>query len=191
MRILKVEKITNEHWLNLFAATFENHGRQGRWLFASRKAEPYRGGGGDAVVIVPVLKVPDQPPRLVLIREFRVPVGGYSYGFPAGLIEPGESVQETVRREMLEETGFEVSAFKRVTPPLYSSSGMTDETAAMAFVDVRPSQQERPPLEMSEDISLVLLDFEGVCRLCDAPDLPIDAKAWTALYLYQQLGRLA
>ena len=80
--------------------------------------------------------------------------------------------------------------FKRVTPPLYSSSGMSDETAAMAFVDVRPSDRPRPAPEPSEDISVVLLDFAGVCRVCDAPELPIDAKAWTALYLYQQLGRI-
>ena len=76
MRILDLQKLTDEKWLNLFAATFEHKGHTGRWLFASRKAEPQKGPGpGDAVVIVPVLRNPGEPPRLVMIKEFRVPVG--------------------------------------------------------------------------------------------------------------------
>jgi ADP-ribose pyrophosphatase len=191
MRILGVEKLTDEKWLNLFAAQFEHQGQQGRWVFASRKPQPYpQAGGADAVLMVAVLRVPGEPPRLVLEREFRVPVGDYVIGLPAGLLEPGETVEDTVRREMLEETGLEVTAIKRITQPLLSSSGMTDEAAALAFVDVRPSAQGGPALEGAEDIEVVLLDFAGVCRLCEDPGVRIDAKAWMALYLYRELGRL-
>ena len=191
MRILDLHKLTDEKWLNLFAATFEHHGHTGRWLFASRRAEPQKGpGAGDAVIIVPILRMPGEPPRLVLEKEFRVPVGDYVYGFPAGLLEPGESVEECVRRELREETGMEVVRFKRVTPPLYSSSGLTDESAAMAFVDVRATPESLPKLEASEDIEVLLLDHAGVCRLCDDTGVRIDAKVWTTLYLYQQLGQL-
>lgn len=191
MRILDLHKLTDEKWLNLFAATFEHKGHTGRWLFASRKAEPHKGPGpGDAVVIVPVLRNPGEPPRLVMVKEFRVPVGSVVWGLPAGLLEKGEPAEETVRREMMEETGMEVVKFKRVTQPLLSSSGMTDESAAMAFVDVRTTEQARPALEASEDLEVILLDFAGVCRLCDDPTARIDAKAWSALYLYQQLGGL-
>jgi ADP-ribose pyrophosphatase len=190
MRILDLQKLTDEKWLNLFAATFEHHGHTGRWLFASRKAEPQKGPGpGDAVVIVPVLHNPGEPPRLVMIKEFRVPVGARVWGLPAGLLEKGEPVEETVRREVREETGMEVVKFKRVTQPLYSTAGMSDEAAALAFVDVRSTPESLPKLEASEDIEVVLLDYDGVCRLCDDPSARIDAKAWSALYLYQQLGQ--
>jgi ADP-ribose pyrophosphatase len=190
MRILNIEQLTNEKWLNLFAATFEHNGHTGRWVFASRKAQPRRDRDGDAVIIVPILRRPNEPPRLVMIKEFRVPIGDYSFAFPAGLLEEGESIEDTVQREMLEETGMEVIAIKRVTQPLYSSSGMSDESAAMAFVDVRATPETKPKLEASEDIEVVLLDFAGVCRLCDDPSARIDAKAWASLYLYQQLGQL-
>ncbi len=191
MRILKTEKLTHEKWLNLFAANIEHNGHQARWIFASRKPEPFQPiASGDAVIIIPILHVPGQPPRLVLIKEFRVPVGTYTWGFPAGLLEPGESIEETVKREMLEETGFEVTAVKKISPPLLSSSGMTDETAAMAFVDVQPSTHGKPALEGTEDLAVVFLDFEGVCQVCNNPQIPIDAKAWSSLYLYQRLGQL-
>jgi ADP-ribose pyrophosphatase len=191
MIIHGIDKITNEKWLNLFAVRYENRGHQGRWIFASRRDKAFAGNLCDAVLIVPVLRNPDEPPRLVLIREFRVPVGSHVIGLPAGLIDPGETIETTIRREMREETGLEVTAIHRVTQPLLSSSGLTDEAAAMAFVDVQGSIANRPPLEASEDIEVLLLDHAAVCRLCDDQSLLVDAKAWNVLYLYQQLGRIA
>jgi ADP-ribose pyrophosphatase len=188
MQITEVKKLTHEQWVNLFAAEFEHNGRAGRWVFASRKQRAYSEHSNDAVVIVPILRNPGEPPRLVAIKEFRIPVGGYVYGLPAGLLEEGEAVETTVRRELAEETGLEVHAFTRITQPLFSSSGLTDEAAALAFVDVRGVV--KPALEASEDIEVMLLDYEAICRLCDDRLARIDVKLWTILYLYQQLGKL-
>ncbi len=190
MHIKGVDKLTDERWLNLFAAQFEHNGHQGRWVFASRRAVPHSGRHCDAVLVVPVLRNPGEPPRLVLIREFRVPVGDYVIGLPAGLIEEGEGIEDTVRREVQEETGLEVTAIERITPPLLSSSGMTDEATALAFVEVQGSADAALKLEASEDLTVLLLDYEQLCRLCDDPSAPIDAKAWTVLYLYRRLGKL-
>jgi ADP-ribose pyrophosphatase len=191
MDILGLEKLTNEKWINLFAARFRHNDHSGRWVFASRKPDPNLGRDrADAVVIVPTLVKRGKRTHLVVIREFRIPVGGYVYGFPAGLLEAGESVEETARREIVEETGMELVKVKRVTPPLFSSSGLTDETAAMAFVDVRSTPTTKPRLEASEELEAVLWDLETVCRMCDAPDAAMDAKVWTVLFICQQLGRL-
>src|SRR5262245_22556347 len=190
MRITKLEKITNERWLNLYAALAEHNGKTVRWVFASRKDPTHPGDLPDAVVIVPLLKNPGEPTRLVMIREYRVPINGYNYGLPAGLPEAGESTEDAVRREMVEETGMVVTAFKKISPPIFSSTGMTDESAVLVFVDVRSTSETKQKLDVSEDIEVILLDHAAVCRLCDHPDLPIDAKAWGVLYLYQQLGTL-
>ena len=192
MEIKSVEKLTNEKWVNLFAAEYEHKGETGRWLFASRKPAAHQpvGPAGDAVIIAPILLADGHPPRLVLEKEFRIPVGDYVIGFPAGLLEPGESVEDAVRREILEETGFEVVRFKRITQGLYASSGLTDEAAAVAFIDVRAVDGGRPKLEASEDIEVILLEFPEVSRLCDDSTARIDARVWMVLYLYQQLGRL-
>jgi ADP-ribose pyrophosphatase len=191
MDILGLEKLTNEKWLNLFAARFRHNDHSGRWVFASRKPDPSIGRGrADAVVIVPTLVKRGKRTHLVVIREFRVPVGGYLYGFPAGLMEEGESVEETARREMAEETGMEVVKVKRVAPPLYSSSGLTDESAALAFVDVRSTPAAKPKLDGSEELEPVLWDYETVCRMCDAPDAAMDTRVWPVLFMCQQLGRL-
>jgi ADP-ribose pyrophosphatase len=190
MKILSIEKVTNEKWVNLFAATFEHNGHQGRWTFASRKKQPHVGEHkADAVVIVPVLREEGKPDRLVMVKEFRVPIGGYSYAFPAGLLEEGEAIEDTVRRELREETGFEVSAIKKVSPVLFSSTGLTDEAAVIAFVDARTTPEAKQHLDHSEDLEVLLLDFGQACALSEKEDVNIDAKAWSVLFLYQQLGQ--
>ena len=190
MNITSVEKLTEERWVNLFAATFEHNGHQGRWVFASREETPHKGVVGVAVIIIPVLRVPGQEPRLVMIREYRVPVGAYVIGLPAGLIEKGENVEDSIRRELLEETGFELTAVHRITQPLLSSAGLTDEAAMLAFVDVRGEPGAVQALEPNEDVEVVLLDYEALSKLCDDPTQTLDTKAWMALFVYQQLGRI-
>jgi ADP-ribose pyrophosphatase len=120
-----------------------------------------------------------------------VPIGAYVYGLPAGLLEHGEPAEECVRRELREETGLELVAVRRLTPPLFSSAGLTDEAAALAFVDVRAVDGAGPALEDSEDLEAVLVDQEQARRLIADPTLQTDAKAWLALYLFAQLGRVA
>jgi ADP-ribose pyrophosphatase len=199
MHIHKIEQLTHEKWLNLYAATFEHKGHTGRWVYASRKPQPRSERAADAVLIVPVLHPPFIPPemggneggpRLVMVKEFRVPVGDYSFAFPAGLLDPGESIEEAARRELMEETGLEITTVRRVTQPLYSSSGLTDEAVAMIFVDARATPQTQPKLNASEDLEVVFLDFAAICQLCDDRSARIEAKAWTILYAYQQMGRL-
>ena len=190
MLITGVTRLTEEKWLNLFAASFENRGHKGRWLFASRKAKPHVGPDGDAVVLVPVLRNPGEPAKLVMIREFRVPVGGYVISLPAGLIDPGDTVEATARREIVEETGYEVVAVRAVSPPLFTSAGLTDEAACMAFVEVRGEADCKPALEEGEDLEVLLVDHGETCRMLDDASLKFDIKAWLVLWMFKQTGRI-
>jgi ADP-ribose pyrophosphatase len=188
MNIRKIDKLTDEKWLNLYAASFDHNGHAGRWVYASRQPQPVTERQADAVLMVPLLHAPPEPPRLVLLKEYRVPIADYVYAFPAGLLEPGEGVEAAARREMLEETGLTVARVREVSPLLFSSAGLTDESIRLVFVDVAetPNGAARP--DASEEIEVVLLDHAAACRLCDRPDLLIDAKVWTLLYMYRLLG---
>lgn len=189
MKINKVRKLTEQKWLNLFVAEYSHEEHQGQWIYASRKLKQYSmKDASEAVIIVPVLKENGKSNRLVAIKEFRVPLGCYTYGFPAGLVDPGETVESTIMREMIEETGYEVSKINRVTKPLHSSMGLTDEAITMAYVDVQARKGAKP--EPGEDIEVLLLDFDSVCRMCDNHDLPIDAKMWATLHMFQRLGKI-
>ena len=44
--------------------------------------------------------------EFILVRQFRPAVEHWTLEFPAGMVDPGESPEQTARRELLEETGF-------------------------------------------------------------------------------------
>lgn len=55
-----------------------------------------------AVMVLPIL----DDGRLVMERQYRYPLGRVMLEFPAGKLDPGESVQRCGQRELLEETGY-------------------------------------------------------------------------------------
>lgn len=62
-----------------------------------------------AVMVVPLL----DDGRLVMERQFRYPLGRVLLEFPAGKIDPGESVQSCAARELAEETGYRAAEWAR------------------------------------------------------------------------------
>jgi ADP-ribose pyrophosphatase len=191
-RIRAIEKLTQHRWINLYETRYEDRaGAERRWMFASRRpaiAPTDPDAEADAVVVVPVLLGP-QGRRLVMTKEFRVPIRAYEYGFPAGLMERGESHEDVARRELKEETGLDLTRVVRVSPRLYSSPGMVDECAVMVFAECT-GEPSTLGAEATEDIEVLVLDHAGLCRIADDTSLHVSAKAWPVLYLYQQLGTI-
>jgi ADP-ribose pyrophosphatase len=191
MRITSIERITDFPHLNMFNITYiDTENREKVWRLASRNPDPKCLSGRfdvpDAVIIVPFHTGRD---RLVIIREFRVSLDGYQYGFPAGLVDSGETVEAAAGRELKEETGLDVARLIRVSPPIYSSSGMTDESIAMAYVDCvgTPSRDKN---EGSEDIETLLVSPSEATAICADEKLKVDAKTWLVLAAYGATGRV-
>jgi ADP-ribose pyrophosphatase len=194
MRILTdtLRKLTNLRWLNLFEVEYEHDsGKRARWQFVSRKPAPDLTGSParpDAVFIVPILKSP-QGNRLVVLKEFRVPLGDYEYTCPAGLIEPGEPIETTVRRELKEETGLELTKILAVGPPVVASAGMSDESAVVLFVECAGTP-DTAGIDGTEEIEVLVLDYPQLVAL-RRESVRFSAKAWLVLLLFEALGEIA
>jgi ADP-ribose pyrophosphatase len=173
------KKLTHQKWLNLFDVKYvAKTGDEKSWQLATRHKEPKcvtgRYDQPDAVVIVPFHKAKD---KMVITREYRVPLSDYEYGFPAGLIDDGESIEQATRRELREETGLTVSRFIKMSPPIYSSAGMTDESVTMVYVECEgaPSNTGNTEFEL---IEVLLITPAEAFRMCSDATLKFDAKAW-------------
>ena len=63
-----------------------------------------------AVAVIPLL----DPRTVVLVRQYRYPVGAHTYEIPAGKLARGENPLACVRRELREETGYTASNIRRL-----------------------------------------------------------------------------
>lgn len=170
-RIKGVRKLTDNRFLNLYEldASFRD-GSRAPYYLASRRRETEKlralthDSHPDGVILYGVYG--DKKDRIVLVRQFRYPLGGYIYEFPAGLVEPGEDLLDAGIREMHEETGLTLTPVNAgpYTRPFYMTVGMTDEACGTVFgyCSGTPTNANQ---EGSEDIEVVLADRDECRRI--------------------------
>ena len=160
-----IYKLSDNKFLNLFKLdALTDSGRPFDYFFVSRrKAEEIKLLTGDSaaegVVIYPILR--EAPEKIVLIRQYRYPLGDYLYELPAGLIDAGETPDMAAIREMKEETGlsFEVytggdAAYRR---SFFMGAGFTDESCNAVF-GYASGIINRKEMEDTESIQAMIVD---------------------------------
>ena len=97
-RVLDEKLLFRGNWAEIVELSYEDDKKQVRkWEGLHRKHR------AEAVIIVARM----QPSgRFIIIRQFRPPTNSYILEFPAGLVDPGETLETTAIRELFEETGY-------------------------------------------------------------------------------------
>lgn len=129
-----------------------------------------------AVVIIPVLDNGD----LLFERQYRYPVGRVFWELPAGKIDPGESVEQTAVRELLEETGYEASSWQYLGV-MHPCIGYSDERIEV-FLARGLRQISQPMLDDGEFLEIFPL-APTLIRDYTLEGEITDAKTLTALHL--------
>lgn len=182
MKIIDFKKLTDRKWLNLFDVSyFDKNGKRKLWQVATRDSVPRCITGNfnqpDAVLMIPFHR---SEQKLAIIREYRVPLAGYQYEFPAGLVDEGESLEDASKRELKEETGLDLTHIHRISPILYSTAGMTDESLVLVYCDCEgtPSSIEN---QGTEDIEVYLVTPAEAEKLLHDTSQKMDVKTWLGL----------
>jgi ADP-ribose pyrophosphatase len=131
---------------------------------------------GDCVAIVAL----DDEDNVLLVEQFRKPVAKKLLEVPAGGIEPGEDLEDCVRRELREETGFLPQKVERLGG-FYSSPGYSTEYLHFFLATElvpRPLQAED-----SESIKLRRVRLGEVLGLITSGSI-CDAKSIAALFFF-------
>lgn len=104
--------------------------------------------------------------KVVLVRQYRYPIGGFVYEFPAGLVEPGEDMEQAAIRELYEETGLTLTPIPcgSYGRPFFTTVGMTDESCGTVFGRCTGEPTNRHQ-EATEEIQVVLADQEECRRI--------------------------
>ena len=178
-RISGIKKQTDNRYLNLYEldATFRDGSRAPYYVASRRKnAEQLKAAThdnhADGVILYGVYG--ETKDRVVLIRQYRYPIDGYVYEFPAGLVEQGEDMLEAGIREMYEETGLEFKPLeaRSYSRPFFTTVGMTDESCGTVYgyCSGTPSNANQ---EGSEDIQVILADREECRRILKEENVAI------------------
>ena len=170
-KVGSIKKLSDTSYLNFyeFEAVFRD-GRTAPYYVSSRAKRVddlkavHHENRPDGVILYGVYG--EQKDKVVLVRQFRYPLGGYCYEFPAGLVEKGEDLFDAGIREMYEETGLTFVPKKggSCCRPFFTTIGMTDESCGTVYgyCSGTPNNTHQ---EESEDIQVILADREECRRI--------------------------
>ena len=178
-RIRNVKKQTNNRFLNMYELEVAHRdGKIAPYYMASRVDDP------EKIKAVTKANVPngvimygiygEKKDKVVLVRQYRYPIGGYVYEFPAGLVEANEELVDAGVREMYEETGLTFTPVEAGSymKPFFTTVGMTDESCGTVFgyCSGDPTNTHQ---ESSEDIQVIIADREECRRILKEENVAI------------------
>ena len=190
MSVNNITLLADTKYLKLYNAEYTNKkGGIKNWSIASRKdlntlKNNYFNGADENIDAVIIVATHIDEDKIVVIKQFRVPLNDYVYEIPAGLIDPGEDVKTTAKRELKEETGLDLIQidYNKTKPKVYISTGMTDESVALVYCTCS-GEISKEYLEDDEDIEIMLLSRQEAMNLISS-DKKIDIKAFLAIQNY-------
>ena len=135
MELLKLEKIKDGRYLKNYELTYRNKaGREKKYEIVSRSEIAGTESIGQRVSGISIVAYHED--RMLLLREFRMGVNRTVYNLCAGMLEPDESIEECILRELYEETGLKVKHITKILPPSFAAVAISDTTTYIAFVEV-------------------------------------------------------
>ena len=191
-KVINLKALTKTKFLSMYEAEYENKvGNKKSWVIASRKTEDVlndkffsnKKDENDAVVIAALHKPSN---KLVIIKQFRVPVNDFVYELTAGLIDNGEDFKFAVKRELKEETGLDIKEIVSEKSNLYLSPGMTDECVNLTFCTCE-GDLSIENMEDDECIEPMLISQDEAREIIKSGE-NIDIKCYLILQNYILLG---
>ena len=117
------------------------------------------------------------PDELVLVQQYRHPLGRKSWEVCAGGIDPGESPHEAALRELREETGFRARTLRRLWSA-YSAPGFCSEL--LHFFETDDYEIGEPENVDEEDIEIATFPLGRLREMIERDELP-DSKTQIAV----------
>lgn len=142
--------------------------------------EVVRHSGGAVIVAM------DNESNLCIIRQFRVPAGGWIWEFPAGIRDAGESPEETAKRELKEETGCTAMHWKALGS-IITTPGFSDERLYLYFASKLDQGDTEP--EPHECIEVHWLPVKRIAAMILEGEMD-DAKSIAAFHRSEKMGLL-
>ncbi|KAK1829762.1 putative ADP-ribose pyrophosphatase [Podospora conica] len=189
-KVVSVKPLENKdaRWLNIVQIEYQGADGEVRTWEAMRRTTRPKDSPVDAVHIIATRNsAEDLGIEVLLEKQFRPPAGKVVIEFPAGLVDPDETLEECALRELKEETGYlgEVVRPGGIKEPLVFHSAPASSFSCAATINVRintalpENQNPQPHLEENEFIEcfwVPVKDIYAELRRLQADGYAIDGK---------------
>lgn len=128
-----------------------------------------------AVAVIPRTK----EGNVILVRQFRHPIGKIILEVPAGKLDPDEKPEACALRELAEETGFFANRLRKLTS-MYTTPGFTNEVIHVYLAEDLEESDKRP--DEDEFITSEVYSPEQIRQMIASGEI-CDAKSLVALCL--------
>jgi len=144
---------------------------------STREVVEHRG----AVAIVPML----DHERIVLVRQFRQPVGATLLEIPAGTLDKDEDPADCARRELVEEIGYFPDKLTEMFYSYLAPGYSTEKLHTFLAEDLRKTKENR---DSDEFLELVTIDLRDAVEMIRSSQI-VDAKSICGILLASRLFR--
>jgi len=135
-------------------------------------------------VVVPVFDNGD----VLMIRQFRYPIGKIIYELPAGKLDPDEEPELCARRELEEETGYRADAYEKLTA-FYTTPGFCTEKLHIYLATELTKLESGQNLEEGEEsITVERIPLQQTLDMIEAEKI-VDGKTIVGLFLAERKVR--
>lgn len=111
---------------------------------------------------------------IVLVKQYRYPVGRIMLEIPAGKLDKGENPDDGAKRELAEETGYIAGKLTKIAS-VFTTPGFTNEmihiyTAEnLTFAEMHPDEDEFLNVELYNKLQVKQMIADG--SICDAKSM--------------------
>ncbi|XP_054911548.1 ADP-sugar pyrophosphatase isoform X1 [Poeciliopsis prolifica] len=162
--VIKEEVLAEGKWVKLEQTTYVDPAGNTRTWETAKRTTRRSNTEADGVGIVALLKRTLHKDCVVMVKQFRPPMGGNTLEFPAGLIDEGETADVAALRELKEETGYKGKVVG-VTPVTCLDPGLSNSTTQIVLVDINGDDVENvnPTQQLGDGGEFHLLFFLHKC----------------------------
>lgn len=179
MELIDFKKVRDGKYLKNYELTYLNKaGREKKYEIVSRNELYGPEDLGKKPSGVSIVAFHDD--KMLLLREFRMGVNRYIYNLCAGMINPDETIEECIIRELYEETGLAVKSFIRILPPSFSAVAISDTSTYIAFVEAIGNLEDHT--SDNEQIEAAFYTKDEVKKLIETE--PFSSRAQMAAYFF-------